>query len=354
MKKWLSICLTVILMTVAIPSAFAAESSEGITLDPYFPVDVEGHWASDVLNNFVQAGVLKGYDVDGEVYLKPNDSVTRAEFVTILLRAVDPAAPETLKDNTFTDVKKSDWYYSTVIEANSLGIVNGVDMTHFAPNGKITRAEISAILSRFFNATVQFNGSAAAFNDISGYWAEEDIEKLSKAGIASGYKDGGFHPKASATRAEAATFLNRAIHLESSQMPEDSVLVDLVKQYNQEQYDTFKNGAFDQMQSSIKNHEVGFAKDLELLSVEQLKAYKDMGLTMEVTMNGEMNGQVTFKSDRYAVVKMTGGTIEVKISQGSNSYTTSTAGDDTYYLRKTQDGWKIYSTANEYSEASQL
>ncbi|WP_433945116.1 S-layer homology domain-containing protein [Paenibacillus sp. SN-8-1] len=353
MKKWLSICLIVILMTAAIPSAFAEESAEGSTIDQYFPVDVEGHWASDVLNDFVQAGVLKGYDVYGEVYLKPNDAVTRGEFVTILLRAVDPAAPETTKDNSFTDVKKSDWYYSAVTQANSLGIVNGVDAAHFAPNGKITRAEISAILSRFFDATVQFNGSAAAFNDISGYWAQGDIEKLSKAGIASGYKDGGFHPKATATRAEAATFLNRSLHLESMNTPEDSVLIDLVKQYTQEQYDTFKNGSFDQMQSSIERNEVGFAKDLELLSVEQLRGYKDMGLTMEVTMNGEMNGQVIFKSDRYAVVKMTGGTIEVKLSQGSTSYTTSTAGDDTYYLRKTQDGWKIYSTAGEYSEAAQ-
>ncbi|USB33566.1 S-layer homology domain-containing protein [Paenibacillus sp. YPG26] len=354
MNKWLSILLTVILMTAAIPSAYAEETAEGGDIYQYFPADVEGHWASEVLSDFVQAGVLKGYNKDGEVYLKPNDAVTRAEFVTILLRAVDSAAPETLKDNTFIDVKKSDWYYSAVIEASSLGIVNGVDTAHFAPNGRITRAEISAILSRFFNATVQFEGTPVAFNDISGYWAQEDIEKLSKAGIASGYKDGGFHPRATATRAEAATFLNRSLHLESTLTPEDSVLVVLVKQHIQEQFDAFKNGDFDQMQIGIEKNEVGFARDLELLAVEEMRAYQDMGLTMEVTMKGEMNGQVTSKSDRYAVVDMTGGTIELTISQGTDSYTMSSAGDDTYYLRKTQDGWKIYSTAGEYSEASEL
>ncbi len=342
MKKWLAALFAIVMMSISFQPAFAAESEE-YDLDRFYPADVDGHWASDVLDDFIQADIIKGYSENGDIYIKPDANITRAEFVAILLRAASPSVEQDANNsNTYADVKPGDWFYAVVNEAKALGIVNGIDAAHFAPYQKISRAEISAILSRFFSETIDFNGTAASFTDIAKHWAKNDIEKLSKAGITGGYQDGTFRPQKTATRAEAVALLSRAFHKESGQLPDDDTLVDLIKKSSQEQYEALESGSFDQIKTSIDKYNVGFARDAQLYSADLIQSYQESGMTIGYNAVGEMKGRVLSKSDRFATVDIAGGEVEVTITQGKNVTTTTMAEDATYCLRKTQDGWKIY------------
>ena len=89
-----------------------------------------------------------------------------------------------------------------------LGIVKGRRADSFDPDASITRAEFAAICARFNTKPVENSGS---FSDISGHWAENEIERAAAFGWISGYPDGTFHPDARITRAEAMTMINRVL-----------------------------------------------------------------------------------------------------------------------------------------------
>ncbi len=80
----------------------------------------------------------------GKVYL-PNNPISRAEALKILLGAfsISPQGTTT----RFSDVDNNFWYSGYIAKASSLGIVNGYSDGTFRPNGSISRAEMSKILS---------------------------------------------------------------------------------------------------------------------------------------------------------------------------------------------------------------
>ena len=60
-------------------------------------------------------------------------------------------------------------------------------------------------------AIMCMSGTALAYTDTSGHWAEGEINKLSLNGIISGYTDNSFKPNENMTRAELVTVLNRLL-----------------------------------------------------------------------------------------------------------------------------------------------
>ncbi|HAE91440.1 MAG TPA: hypothetical protein DCG60_02170 [Tissierella sp.] len=76
---------------------------------------------------------------------EPNNSMTRAEFATIVVKAL---GIEPKGEDIFKDVKKSHWFYDYVATANRYGIVNGISKDEFKPNGTITKQEAAAMLTR--------------------------------------------------------------------------------------------------------------------------------------------------------------------------------------------------------------
>jgi hypothetical protein len=60
--------------------------------------DITGHWAAAQVNDFLEQGIIQGYE-DGT--FKPDNNITRAEFVAVLNRALGLTAKTTL---TFSDV----------------------------------------------------------------------------------------------------------------------------------------------------------------------------------------------------------------------------------------------------------
>ena len=161
----------------------------------------------DKLNGDDHFAYVIGYP-DGKVH--PKGNISRAETATIFFRLLkaDIRDGNLTADNDFSDVANGQWHNKAISTMAKLGIVKGRCADHFDPDASITRAEFAAICARFNTKPVENSGS---FSDISGHWAENEIERAAAFGWISGYPDGTFRPDARITRAEAMTMINRVL-----------------------------------------------------------------------------------------------------------------------------------------------
>ena len=161
----------------------------------------------DKLNGDDHFAYVIGYP-DGKVH--PKGNISRAETATIFFRLLkaDIRDGNLTADNDFSDVSDSQWHNKAISTMAKLGIVKGRRADSFDPDASITRAEFAAICARFNTKPVENSGS---FSDISGHWAENEIERAAAFGWISGYPDGTFRPDARITRAEAMTMINRVL-----------------------------------------------------------------------------------------------------------------------------------------------
>ena len=161
----------------------------------------------DKLNGDDHFAYVIGY-LDGKVH--PEGNISRAETATIFFRLLkaDIRDGNLTADNDFSDVSDGQWHNKAISTMAKLGIVKGRRADRFDPDASITRAEFAAICARFNTKPVENSGS---FSDISGHWAENEIERAAAFGWISGYPDGTFRPDARITRAEAMTMINRVL-----------------------------------------------------------------------------------------------------------------------------------------------
>lgn len=161
----------------------------------------------DKLNGDDHFAYVVGYS---DSTVRPNANISRAEVATIFFRLLkaDIRDGNLTADNDFSDVSDGQWHNKAVSTMAKLGIVKGRRADRFDPDASITRAEFAAICARFNTKPVENSGS---FSDISGHWAENEIERAAAFGWISGYPDGTFRPDARITRAEAMTMINRVL-----------------------------------------------------------------------------------------------------------------------------------------------
>lgn len=167
----------------------------------------------DMLNGDDHDAYVIGYP-DGNV--RPQGNISRAETATIFFRLLkaDTRDGNLTAENAFADVVDGQWFNKAVSTMAKLGIVKGRSAESFAPDAPITRAEFAAICARFNTKPTNTSNS---FSDISGHWAEAEIERAVAFGWIAGYPDGTFRPDTYITRAEAMTMINRVL----CRMPQD-------------------------------------------------------------------------------------------------------------------------------------
>ena len=136
--------------------------------------------------------------------------------------------------NFFVDVKSGDYYYDAVLWAARNGITSGTDAVHFSPEQPCTRAQIVTFLWRAAGAP-EPKGTAASLTDVaSGSYYEKAVAWAIENGITTGTGDGEFSPDDTCTRAQAVTFLARALNAkaagkaEFSDVSADSYFADAV------------------------------------------------------------------------------------------------------------------------------
>ena len=92
--------------------------------------DIKGHWAEAAINDFVSKGYVGGY-ADGT--FKPNNNITRAEFVVIVNNYFGLTKSS---GKVFNDTK-THWAKTSIDIAVTNGVCNGVTSTEFKPNDEV-------------------------------------------------------------------------------------------------------------------------------------------------------------------------------------------------------------------------
>ena len=128
-----------------------------VTVEANHPFsDLKGHWAEAYMGQLYQQKVLTGESAgDGTLKAYPERSLTRAEFSVLLARYLGLNTADYAGTSVpFTDLTGVESWAGAAIRAMySLGIVNGVDATHFAPQASLERAQAAAMLGRALKLT---------------------------------------------------------------------------------------------------------------------------------------------------------------------------------------------------------
>ncbi len=195
MKKIVSLILASLLIFSV--SVFAAEFK-----------DMPNDWSTPALEAAVKNGLLTG----SNGYIKASDNMTRAEMATIMVRAC--GATEEADISSYKDVKKDDWFYSSMAKAVKMGAFQGSD-GKLNPQNPITRQEAFLVLTRVFGLDKNLPGkedSLRAFKDSGKVadWAKEGVGAIVQRGYVAG-SDGYINPLNNISRAEFATVMDRLI-----------------------------------------------------------------------------------------------------------------------------------------------
>ena len=170
------------------------------------------NWAHAGIDYAVENGLFSGMS---ETTFEPDTAMTRAMLVRVLWLMT--GSPAHNGENPFSDVENSHWFYDGVVWAAENGIVAGMGEGKFAPNEKITREQIAAILYRYSEKSgmdVDKKADLSVFPDaaaISG-WAGDALAWANASGYISGVAEGdtvSLRPKNDATRAQVASILMR-------------------------------------------------------------------------------------------------------------------------------------------------
>ena len=152
-----------------------------------------------------------GYD-DGT--FRPDNNMSRAEAAAIFARLISEKKGENISGKAnFKDISTKDWFAKEVGYLAKYGIIKGYSDNTFKPNESVTRAEFVAMTVRFnalFN-DVKKGSYTVKYTDVEkGYWAYSDIAYAKNVGWLNGYADGSFKGDNAITRAEVVTVVNKA------------------------------------------------------------------------------------------------------------------------------------------------
>lgn len=208
MKKRISkILLFVLILNLVVPQFVLAENL-------YKDQGDISSWAVDSVVEGSEKKIILGSDG----YFKPKNNITRAEFTKLIVEVLN--LENNNKGISFSDIKKSDWFYEYVIVAANNEIIKGAN-GKFNPNGKITREEMAVIISRALELKGE-NKSEILDSEKISKWAIEDVNRVMEAGLIQG-SNNRFNPKDLATREMASVVIMRTYHYEDKKVEEKPV-----------------------------------------------------------------------------------------------------------------------------------
>lgn len=168
--------------------------------------DTQKHWAENQINNFVDKGYINGYH---DNTFKPDNSITRAEFVRILNNTFGLTK---LSGKVFNDTTNH-WARKDIDIAVTNGVCNGKSTTEFKPDDSITREEAALMIANYKKIKDTNHDKLNIFYDNKevSSWAKDGVEGAIENGYMNGYSENNtFRPKNNITRAEAVSTLSRA------------------------------------------------------------------------------------------------------------------------------------------------
>jgi hypothetical protein len=177
--------------------------------------DLEKHWSKADVEEMASRLIVSGVSATS---FMPERSVTRAEFVAILVRGLGLRGTGGAAAPVFSDVPEEAWYVETIKSAVSYGLMMGYEDETFRPNRLITREEMFVMLDRALKlagaglASSADDDSLTAFKDAGkiSSWARNAASAAASMGLIKGF-DGMLAPQEHLSRAEAAVIIKRLL-----------------------------------------------------------------------------------------------------------------------------------------------
>ncbi|AQR78640.1 S-layer homology domain-containing protein [Paenibacillus larvae] len=194
--------------------------------------DITGHpWARDILDMLFSKGIMKN---TSPYSFGPNESVTRGEFVSMLVKIfeipLDYDGAPTFYDVPKRDPSETDVYdYKYIETAARVGIVRGTGGNRFSPDGLLTRQDAAIMIAKASNAKINNDPDKVLaslqkmFTDANeiDYYARTSVEAIAKSKLISGKPNVmlpgdkketfRFDPLETMTRAEAGAVANNVM-----------------------------------------------------------------------------------------------------------------------------------------------
>lgn len=177
--------------------------------------DALGHWAAEAIADMSERMIVLGMTTER---FDPQRSVTRAEFVVMLVRALGLEGQGSVGGHVFDDIGDDDWFAQDFKVAHEYGLVAGDAYGLANPYGELTREQAVAMLARAVElAEKDVVGDAAT--ELAGFadraevaeYAKEAVAYFVREGLLRGRAGSTLAPRATLTRAEAAVFLQRTL-----------------------------------------------------------------------------------------------------------------------------------------------
>ncbi|MFA9431769.1 S-layer homology domain-containing protein [Egicoccus sp. AB-alg2] len=170
--------------------------------DWVFPDVLHGDAHRDAIHAAATADVVRGH-ADG--YFRPTAAIERGQMASMLARALDLSAMDA---PPFADVADDEEHREAIAAVAEAGISEGYEDGTYRPRASVTRAQMAAFLARAFGLEAT---SSSDFPDVPADHAHADaIAAVAEADVAEGFEDGTFRPHDAVTRAQLASFLDRA------------------------------------------------------------------------------------------------------------------------------------------------
>jgi hypothetical protein len=162
--------------------------------------------------------LIIGGETDGS--FSPDNDITRAEFASIVVRALGLMRPGTGKD-VFNDVMREDLFYDAISIAYEYGITSGYGNGRFGPEDTITREQAMTIITKAMKITklpIELESGQEKqilddFGDtvLASDWSKSSIASCIKTELVYGINGKLIAPMNNITRAEAAVIVRRLL-----------------------------------------------------------------------------------------------------------------------------------------------
>lgn len=172
--------------------------------------DMQHHWAKYSVHFLAAYQVINGFE-DGT--FRPEGTVTREQFVTMLMKAKGYDWGGEVGQPVFSDVRTDRWSYSHIQTAVFSGaMVKEEYGEKFDPEANITRTEMVLMAARSLG--LQEDMQSLTFKDADKIQQSNKglVGATVKAGIITGFNDDTFRGNETATRAQAAVIITRVIN----------------------------------------------------------------------------------------------------------------------------------------------
>ncbi|HWK23747.1 MAG TPA: S-layer homology domain-containing protein [Ureibacillus sp.] len=200
--------VSIILCLLVLQFAGIIEVQAGTNLVSPFKDVKTNHWAFKEIEYVTSKNIM---DKSSNGYFSPNSTITRAEAVTTIARSLNLDTKNDYKLQ-FLDVKTDSSYYNALSQMVENGVIE--DGKYFYPNNKITRADFVAMLALAYEVEVDAVNKKS-FKDLSkDFWAKNYIESLADLGIIGGVDSTHFAPERNVTRSQMAIFICRALEFQ--------------------------------------------------------------------------------------------------------------------------------------------